>query len=315
MSIDQFNDHLLTLYIAAIIYIVAGSCMKIAILIFYLRISPQQTLHICVYASIVVITGYSIGLVLAFIFACDPIEKSFNVLVTEGRCLNSAALYIATAAVNILSDVILFILPIVIVSGLQMPLKEKAGLVFIFGIGSATIITSILRAALLPALLSSKDPSWDVAHPALLIVIESNLIIICGMLPTLRKFFRHVAPKFLPGGANSVRSNAAAADSKSSKKAGLTPAPAEGLVTFGSLPSKRGQRGYAKFGSGPDGYPLEMIKSCGEDVDAQGAPFDARSGARRSQDLERAGGDTGVVVTTHIQVTYEKSGEDDMVHN
>lgn len=73
----------------------------------------------------------------------------------------------------------------------------------------------------------------------MLIVVEANLIIICGMLPTLRKFCRHVAPKLVGESYGSRGSG------KSGSRR-LTNTPA--VMTFGSAPSSgRGHRGYAQF--------------------------------------------------------------------
>lgn len=125
------------LYISAPLYIFAGSCAKIALCIFYLRLSPQQWFRYSVFATITFIVGYSVGIFFSLVFACTPVQKSFDTSVVGGTCIATAALYIATAVFNIVSDVILFVLPIPMVVGLQMKRKQKLGLLFIFGIGSA----------------------------------------------------------------------------------------------------------------------------------------------------------------------------------
>lgn len=108
-------------------------------------------------------------------------------------------------------------------------------------------------------------------------IVEANLVIICGSLPTLRKFFRHVAPKIIGestyGGhrSRSKGSHSRKPWTKSSSKLGAAP----DLVTFGSLPVN-GHRAYAKFGgrSGKDDdYILETIADPGreyEDVGKKG---------------------------------------------
>lgn len=116
-----------------------------------------------------------------------------------------------------------------------------------------TIVTSIMRAVVLPPLLTSTDSSWDVAYASMLVVVEANLIIICGMLPTLRKFVRHVAPKIIGEstyGGHSNRSGGANKFSNSSPP----------ILTFGSAPSphKSGNRGYAKFDRGQDEYAFAL---------------------------------------------------------
>lgn len=125
------------LYISAPVYIFAGSCAKMALSIFYLRLSPQRWFRYSIFATMLFIAGYSMGIFFALIFACTPVAKSYDHRVTGGGCISTASLYIATAVFNIASDLILFILPIPMVVGLQMRRKQKFGLLFIFGIGSA----------------------------------------------------------------------------------------------------------------------------------------------------------------------------------
>ncbi|CAG1986809.1 unnamed protein product [Fusarium graminearum] len=181
----------------AIIYVLCGSLAKIALLIFYLRLSPQRWFKIAIYSSMFFISGYTIGLFFAVMFACHPINKNWDITVTGGSCVNQPVLYFATAAVNIASDVILFVLPLPMVFKLQLPFKQKIGLMGIFTIGSLTVITSIVRISLLPGMLKSMDLSWNIAYPSIWIIVESNLIVTCATMPTLRKFFKHVAPKLI----------------------------------------------------------------------------------------------------------------------
>lgn len=98
-------------------------------------------------------------------------------------------------------------------------------------------------------------------------VVEANLIIICGMLPTLRKFFRCVAPKII-GESTYGKETGKSGANWSKPGSGRSPA----LVTFGSLPSKGGlshrnkHGGYAEFGSDldADGYSLDrVVAGCG----------------------------------------------------
>ena len=83
----------------------------------------------------------------------------------------------------------------------------------IFSIGSLTMVTSIIRLTLMPPLIANLDMSWALATPATWICIEGNLVIICGCLPILRLFCRHVCPRLIgeygntsgsarPGGSN-----------------------------------------------------------------------------------------------------------------
>ncbi|KAK1622227.1 integral membrane protein [Colletotrichum phormii] len=197
ISIEKYNIYMIDVFLAAAIYTLCGSFAKVSLLIFYFRLSPQRWFKRAVWISLAIIAGYSIGIFIALVFACDPIAMSWDVTITEGTCINRPSLYIATAAANIISDLILFALPLPIVVKLQIPRRQKIGLFFIFAVGSLTVVTSIVRVSLLPAMLTSMDQSWVISWASLWIIVEANLVVICASLPTLRKFFRHVAPKII----------------------------------------------------------------------------------------------------------------------
>lgn len=114
----------------------SGSFAKISLLVFYLQLSPQRWFRLSCWATLGLIIGYSVGIFFSLLFACSPIAMSWDVGITEGSCINRPTLYIATAVANILSDIILFILPIPMVIKLQIPLMQKIGLGFIFTVGS-----------------------------------------------------------------------------------------------------------------------------------------------------------------------------------
>ncbi|KAK8085696.1 hypothetical protein PG997_006967 [Apiospora hydei] len=184
-------------WVAAIIYTLTGSFAKLSLLVVYIRLSPQKTFRYLVAATMAFIASYTIGLFFSFLFSCNPMRRSWDVLETEGKCINQAALYIATAVANIVSDVILFVLPIPLVVKLHMPKMQKIGLFFVFAIGSTTVVTSIIRTAILPGMLYDPDQTWAISFATMWIVIEANLLVICGNMTTLRRFFRHVAPKVI----------------------------------------------------------------------------------------------------------------------
>ena len=80
--------------------------------------------------------GYTIGIFFSLIFACNPVARSWDITIQTGSCVNRPALYIATAVLGIVTDVVLLVVPLPLVVSLQVSLQQKVGLVLMFAIGS-----------------------------------------------------------------------------------------------------------------------------------------------------------------------------------
>ena len=125
-----------TILAAAVIYLPALAFAKVGLIILYHRIINKQrgykwALHIISG----IICAYSIAISLALIFACNPIQRSWDSSITRGSCIDRAGLYIATAVTNIVSDLALILVPVPLVLGLQMPRIQKVGLLGMFIVG------------------------------------------------------------------------------------------------------------------------------------------------------------------------------------
>jgi hypothetical protein len=121
---------------AAVLYVPCLGLAKFSLLLFYYRMSRLRWLRTLSIVVMVVVVGYSVSTVFALIFPCHPIRKSWDVTVVDGSCINRGAVYLVQAITNIVTDVILLLLPIPMVWRLQMPVIQKFGLVFIFVVGS-----------------------------------------------------------------------------------------------------------------------------------------------------------------------------------
>lgn len=66
--------------------------------------------------------------------ACSPFERNWNPLI-KGKCLDTVGLAVAISAVNLAFDLIIFFLPQKVIWGLQMRIKRKIGISFLFAIG------------------------------------------------------------------------------------------------------------------------------------------------------------------------------------
>ncbi|KAL2880554.1 hypothetical protein SGCOL_003925 [Colletotrichum sp. CLE4] len=135
MSIQTYEKHMLSSYIVAPVFITCNGLTKTSLLTAYLNISPQKWYRNAIMTAIVMVATYTIIIASLLLFHCQPIRTNWDPY-AAGTCLNSAVLYMAIAVSNIVSDVVLFIIPIPMVLRLQMRPAVKVGAVLMFGIGS-----------------------------------------------------------------------------------------------------------------------------------------------------------------------------------
>ncbi|KAM0505967.1 hypothetical protein D7B24_004173 [Verticillium nonalfalfae] len=123
------------------------SFFKIALLISYLRLlqgTDHKTYRKVVWAIIGFVFCSHLGCTLALIFACDPVDKSWNPL-KAGVCLPPGPSFTGYAVVTIVSDIIVTLLPIPVLLKLNIKLEKKLGLIVVFILGIFTTICSVMR--------------------------------------------------------------------------------------------------------------------------------------------------------------------------
>jgi HAMP domain-containing protein len=212
MPIDSNTESALLVMCTTLTYIPTTILSKLTLCFFYFRLSPSRWYQYSVYFTGIICTISLVGIWFSVIFACKPIAAGWDVrLSVDADCINRPPIYITQAAFGSVTDLMLLLLPIPTVVGLQMSTRQKFGLLGLFAIGSITLITSIVRLVLLLPSLSNPDQSWSLAEGCLWVIVEANLLIMCGSLPTLRVFLKNVAPRVLgdrsqnkPSGENSA---------------------------------------------------------------------------------------------------------------
>jgi hypothetical protein len=115
-------------------YNVALAALKASFLLQYRRIfTSSTTLYITNGLLVVVAIG---GLVQVFfsIFFCIPISGFWDVT-GNAKCLPRLPMWYVNAVMNIVTDCAIFVLPLPALYKLQLGKKQKAVLIFVFGLG------------------------------------------------------------------------------------------------------------------------------------------------------------------------------------
>lgn len=127
-----------------VIYLAATSLIKISILCFYRRItngSITLTFVYWVWASIAFVIAYFIAFTFVIVFSCTPVEGYWHLfdiawrLQNELKCHNEGAEIVSVVIISTLQDFFICALPVFLVWNLQIPRRQKAALIALFGVG------------------------------------------------------------------------------------------------------------------------------------------------------------------------------------
>lgn len=164
IPLEHYNLYNLLIMCASVLYAPTQGFAKLSLLLFYRRLAPFQWFQVAIYIVMFVVVAYTLGIMFSLIFPCKPIASNWDTTIS-GECINKTGIYIATAVINIATDLALLILPIPILARLQIPGLEKAALIAMFGVGSMTCVTSVVRLILLLPMLTDLDQTWAVSIP------------------------------------------------------------------------------------------------------------------------------------------------------
>ncbi|KAI6088382.1 hypothetical protein F4821DRAFT_94317 [Hypoxylon rubiginosum] len=87
------------------------------------------------------------AIMVAEIFACKPISKAWDPLITEGHCINLLAVNSVSSSINVVSDIVILILPQLVIWRLNMSWKDKAGVSIVFLIALFACASAAIRLA------------------------------------------------------------------------------------------------------------------------------------------------------------------------
>ncbi|MCJ1350343.1 MAG: hypothetical protein MMC33_000324 [Icmadophila ericetorum] len=127
-----------------ILWALANTAVKISILHLYITIFPKPVFQKFVYATMGLVGGFCLVVVISGLTICRPFEYFYNKSI-EGSCGNQTTLVLASCIINLLVDVIIICLPMPLLWGLQMGRHKKIGLCVIFGLGTIICVITILR--------------------------------------------------------------------------------------------------------------------------------------------------------------------------
>jgi hypothetical protein len=124
------------LLVLATLYFVTVNIPKLAVLALYRRLFPMRTVQITVYVLAGILVSGSIANTITSLAACEPFEANWNHAIPGAKCIDKERFFVWTSVPNILTDVIMLVLPLPIVWKLHNTKRIKVGLTLTFLVGS-----------------------------------------------------------------------------------------------------------------------------------------------------------------------------------
>jgi len=159
---------------------------KLAILELYLRIFLSRSFRMACYVTIGIVVATFVATGLTATFQCTPIAFQWDKNIKDGYCIDELAFFRWCSLPNVITDVVLLVLPIPIVLRLHATTQKKLELVGIFVCGSAGLIFSIVRFSLFFKTDAFADETWTSSILMVVTDIEPAAYFICACLPGLR---------------------------------------------------------------------------------------------------------------------------------
>ncbi|KAK3328765.1 hypothetical protein B0H66DRAFT_596382 [Apodospora peruviana] len=191
VSPDDSIRQLKCLFAAMTIYNLAQILTKTSFLLQYRRIfqAEKRTRKICLYL-LIFLAAWGITQEFLVGFACNPV--AIFIPSQASVCISSLMVWYLTSVMNIVTDFIVFMVPLPAIRGLQLRRKQKLLVTSVFCLGFFTCVISIVRLFTLHSAINTTDPTWDNVPSAYWSVVELNCGILCASLPPLRPLLRRM---------------------------------------------------------------------------------------------------------------------------
>jgi len=200
VGIDKVSRGLKIFYVDESFYLFCLSLTKVSMIFFYLRVFPNRGFRYAAFATMAFVIVPTVVLIFAQIFQCSPIHFVWDGWADRSQadhCININALAYTAASFSIAQELALLVLPLPLLIKLNMGLKQKAGIIFMFSLGVFVLITSCVRLRYIVFFGHTVNPSWDLTDPLIWSGIEVSVSIIIACLPAIRVLIIRVIPGLL----------------------------------------------------------------------------------------------------------------------
>ncbi|KAI1429031.1 hypothetical protein F5Y12DRAFT_799177 [Xylaria sp. FL1777] len=167
--------------------------LKAAILLEWIRIFvPPGTRNYFFWIGsvlLIVHTLFYVGWIITENLSCVPHRKIWDITIWEGRCIDGKLIYIPVAAINLIADIIILVLPQRAIWTLHMSTKKKFGVALVFTIGSLACLSAGVRLHVTLVYYGSEDVVFTESGMYLWALVEMTCLFLVFCVPSIPRVF------------------------------------------------------------------------------------------------------------------------------
>ncbi|KAI0470515.1 hypothetical protein GGR56DRAFT_660659 [Xylariaceae sp. FL0804] len=171
-------------FASSVFYFTIAGATKLGILAMYYRIFFVSTaFRYQLFLSSILVVGWWIGCSVATLTNCIPLKWSWiNSFADPRYCFNYNIFWMASGACEIFLDVLILTLPISVILGMRLSVKQKLTVSGIFLLGGFVIITGLVK-VIVGYPPGSRVPSYS--NTEVWTTVHAGMSIVCASLPIL----------------------------------------------------------------------------------------------------------------------------------
>jgi hypothetical protein len=138
LTTTEISQFVLYFYVSEILYLAGISLVKLSISLFYLHLFSTIVAPAVLWATVIFNVLYGLIFVTGAIFQCTPVDFYWMQYLdaTDGHCININLFGWLNAAIGLIIDIWMLILPMSQVLPLKLHWKKKVGVAIMFLLGA-----------------------------------------------------------------------------------------------------------------------------------------------------------------------------------
>ncbi|KAL3466059.1 hypothetical protein BJX64DRAFT_296442 [Aspergillus heterothallicus] len=186
-------DWLKIYYAALCSYLIVAAAVKLSLVTFIMRIFPQRYVQRVGYGIILFVAAFTISGELILAFQCKPVRAFWDKTIITAKCFSTDILFAITMYQGVLMfvcDVVIIVLPMPAIWKLQMALKKRLLVLFMFSFGFIACVAALVRFSTLVYTKDTTDMTYSAALSLIWMEVEFNFGLLAGSLSSIRQLFK-----------------------------------------------------------------------------------------------------------------------------